>query len=97
MSLSNPETGGSWYKSPPKHALKKTPRAREYTGPATLEAVKEFFQTDALQKAKEQAAASLSEEDQIKLMEWSRQLLRDAIQVVQKDFETKRAAHKKGL
>ena len=72
---------------PRKGGRKKPPRAREYTGPATLEAVKEFILSDALQKAKQQAAESLSEEDQRKLMEWSMQSLRDAMQVVQKDLE----------
>ena len=73
--------------SPRKRTSKKKPRAREYTGPATLEAVKEFFLTDALQKAKQQAAESLSEEDQRRLMEWSIQSLRDAMELVQKDLE----------
>lgn len=73
--------------SPHKGMSKKKPRAREYTGPATLEAVKEFILSDALQKAKQQAAESLSEEDQRKLMEWSMQSLRDTMELVQKDLE----------
>ena len=72
---------------PRRRAIKKPPRAREYTGPHTLEAVKAFFQTDALQKAKEQAAETLSEVDQLKLMEWARDRLKEALKIEQKNLD----------
>lgn len=68
----------------------KTPRAREYTGPNTLEDVKKFFLTNATQKAKTQAAEALSPEDQVELMEWARKSLLDAVNVLQKQREEER-------
>lgn len=68
----------------------KTPRAREYTGPNTLEDVKKFFQSNATQKAKVKAAEALPREDQVELMEWARKSLLDAVEVLQKQMDAER-------
>lgn len=72
---------------PRKRTNKKPPRAREYTGPHTFEAVKEFFQTDALQKAKKQAYETLSDADKLKLMESARDSLREALAIERKNLD----------
>jgi hypothetical protein len=80
---------------PRKRTSKKPPRAREYRGPHTLEAVREFIKTDALQKAKIQAMETLSEKDQITLMEEARQSLKDALELTQRAFDAE--AKRRGI
>jgi hypothetical protein len=71
-------------------AKPKTPRAREYTGPNTLEDVKKFLETNATQKAKVQAMEGLPREDQVTLMEWIRKRTIDALDLFQKRMEEER-------
>lgn len=68
----------------------KAPRAKEYTGPNTLEDVKKFWESNATQKAKTQAAEALSPEDQVELMKWAQKRLLDAVNVLQKNMEIER-------
>jgi hypothetical protein len=65
----------------------KTPRAREYTGPNTLESVKEFCLSNATKKAKQQAAESLSAEDQVELGKWAIKRLLDAMDAYRKRMD----------
>jgi hypothetical protein len=76
---------------------KKSPRAREYTGPNTLEAVKEFWRSNATQKAKVQAAEALSGEDQAKLAIWAQKHTLNAFQELRQtmDAEWERRGFKK--
>jgi len=66
---------------------KKPPRSREYTGPNTVEGVKAYLQTNALQKAKEKAIAALSKEQQIELFEWIRKNLLDSMAIYNKKMD----------
>ena len=75
---------------PRKRSTKKQPRPREYTGPSTLEAVKEFMLSNATKKAKDQAAETLSKEDQLELMKWAIQRLSTEMDRFQKNMEIER-------
>ena len=66
---------------------KKPARSREYTGPNTVEGVKAYLQTNALQKAKEKAIADLSKERQIELFEWIRKNLLDSMAIYNKKMD----------
>lgn len=69
---------------------RKSPRAREYTGPGTLEDVKKFLETNATQKAKVQAIETLPREQQVELMEWVRKRTLEAIDLFQKRMDEER-------
>jgi hypothetical protein len=70
----------------------KTSRAREYTGPNTLEDVKKFWESNATQKAKVKAAEALPHEDQVELVKWVQKSTLTAIEAYRKkmDAEWKR-------
>ena len=67
----------------------KTSRAREYTGPNTLEDVKKFWESNATQKAKVKAAEALPHADQLELAEWARQRALTALEAYRKTMEAK--------
>jgi len=65
----------------------KTTRSREYTGPNTLEEVKKYLETNALQKAKVKAIEALPKEEQVELFEWIRKRMLHALNVYQNKID----------
>ena len=75
---------------PRKSSVIKPPRAREYTGPPTLKAVKEFMLSNATDKAKQQAAETLSKADQLELTKWAIKTLSNEMDRFMKNVEIER-------
>jgi hypothetical protein len=75
------------HKPPITRKTKKPPRSREYTGPNTIEGVRAYLKTNALQKAKDKAFAALPREDQIKLFESARKRALDALDLSKKRMD----------
>lgn len=67
-------------------ATRKPRKAREYTGPHTLDGVKVFCQSDPLptMKAMEQAAKTLTPEEFRELAKWTVERLKRAMEIHRK-------------